>query len=383
MTDTSVPIEHHHHHSTCASPSSHTLPPYGIICDIDGVLIKDGQPIPFARQAVESWQKNHRARLLFVTNSSGVREHDKAIKTNEQLQFSDGCGFEILKEQMIVAQTPMKMLLNTASWPLCSSVSSKFSPLNPKDRILFVARDEDAMERLLIHDYGFENVVRFSKFASEHAYLLPYTHSKHENFLACQETEHEEPIRAIFVLDYPMCWDDTLQVLVDLLLSDGRVGHLVDEQVVQLYIANPDFVYAGNYKLPRFTQGAFRDCLSMLYSKMTRDGRPLQYVEFGKPFKSTYQFAKQYLRTYHGRCHTAHDGNKHEEEHECRTIYAIGDNPHSDICGANASGDEFFSILVRTGVFKGENSEEHPAKFVCDSIAEAFAFIEQRESSHY
>jgi len=356
--------------------------PYGILCDIDGVLIKDGQPIPFARQAIESWQKQERARLLFVTNASGIREHDKAIKTNQQLGLELDCGYEIRSHQMIVAQTPMRSLAEESS-----EISLR------EKRVLFVARDEDAMEYLLTHEYGFRNVVPFSRFAADHAYLLPYTHAKHENFLASQNTEDEEPIHAIFVLDYPKCWDDALQVLVDLLLSDGRVGHPcpVDTQVVQLYFANPDFVYAGNYKLPRFTQGAFRDCLNLLYSKMN-GGRQLQLTEYGKPFKSTYDYARHYLSTYHERCHTnttattTTTSDRSEtivKQLHCKTIYAIGDNPHSDICGANASGEEFFSILVRSGIFKGENSEEHPAKFVCDSIAEAFAFIEQRESEQY
>jgi ribonucleotide monophosphatase NagD (HAD superfamily) len=44
----------------------------------------------------------------------------------------------------------------------------------------------------------------------------------------------------------------------------------------------------------------------------------------------------------------------------------IGDNPKSDIRGANSAG--WSSILVRTGVFKGENDEEDPAKYVVDNI---------------
>lgn len=47
-------------------------------------------------------------------------------------------------------------------------------------------------------------------------------------------------------------------------------------------------------------------------------------------------------------------------------IYMIGDNPKSDIRGANSAG--WSSILVRTGVFKGENDEEDPAKYVVDNI---------------
>ncbi len=48
----------------------------------------------------------------------------------------------------------------------------------------------------------------------------------------------------------------------------------------------------------------------------------------------------------------------------------IGDNPLTDVRGANSAGWE--SILVRTGVFQGgENSEDEKAKYVVQGILEA------------
>ena len=35
----------------------------------------------------------------------------------------------------------------------------------------------------------------------------------------------------------------------------------------------------------------------------------------------------------------------------------IGDNPKSDIKGANMMGEKWSSILVKSGVFKGTNDE--------------------------
>ena len=321
---------------------------FGIVCDIDGVLIKDGFPIKGAKEVIESWQVNPRAHLLFVTNSGGITEGHKADKTNQQISITDA-DKRVTESQMIVAHTPMRLL------------ASSFNHQNK--RVLYVAREEKEMDILLREHYGFKHVVSFSEFVHDHAYLLPYTHKNHPNFTASQNTDNDRPIHAIFLLDAPKMWDDTLQVLGDLLMSDGRVGHLVDEQRVELYIANPDFVYAGNYIHPRLTQGAFRDCLALLYHKQT--DRELKYQEFGKPYKVTYDYAKQLL-----------------QGKNCRTVYGIGDNPDSDILGANNAGPNFFSILVRTGVFQGKgNSDKHPAKFVCDSIVEAFQFIEEREKS--
>lgn len=47
--------------------------------------------------------------------------------------------------------------------------------------------------------------------------------------------------------------------------------------------------------------------------------------------------------------------------------YMVGDNPASDIAGARNFGWE--SILVRTGVFRGEdNDSNHPATYVAKDV---------------
>lgn len=59
-------------------------------------------------------------------------------------------------------------------------------------------------------------------------------------------------------------------------------------------------------------------------------------------------------------------------------IYMIGDNPRSDIQGANSMGGKWHSVLVRTGVFKGaagENDAKNPAEFVCDHVDDAIQLI--------
>lgn len=53
----------------------------------------------------------------------------------------------------------------------------------------------------------------------------------------------------------------------------------------------------------------------------------------------------------------------------------IGDNPESDISGANKT-EGWKSVLVRTGVFRGEdNDKEFPADYVVDDIKEAIKLI--------
>lgn len=131
-----------------------------------------------------------------------------------------------------------------------------------------------------------------------------------------------------------------------------------------------DFVYAAHNVRPRITQGAFRMCIQTLYKHAT--GRELEYVQYGKPSAGTFAYAESMLR--------AQQQLLRQTQDKFDTIYMIGDNPLSDIQGANEAGEPWFSILVRTGVFQGgDNDLQHPAKYVCGDIEEAFKFICERE----
>ena len=57
--------------------------------------------------------------------------------------------------------------------------------------------------------------------------------------------------------------------------------------------------------------------------------------------------------------------------------FGVGDNPASDIRGANAAGKNWKSILVRTGVFKSEEQSEgeDKADFICDNVENAIDLI--------
>ena len=65
-------------------------------------------------------------------------------------------------------------------------------------------------------------------------------------------------------------------------------------------------------------------------------------------------------------------------------IYAIGDNPKSDVKGANNASDRWTSVLVRTGVFIGDgNDEKNPADKVVDDVGEALTYIFSENMGSY
>lgn len=64
-----------------------------------------------------------------------------------------------------------------------------------------------------------------------------------------------------------------------------------------------------------------------------------------------------------------------------QTIYGIGDNPHSDIHGANQAGAHWTSILVRTGVFQdADGLPEHEPDVYADAVLDAVRHIYATES---
>jgi hypothetical protein len=56
-------------------------------------------------------------------------------------------------------------------------------------------------------------------------------------------------------------------------------------------------------------------------------------------------------------------------------MYGIGDNPLSDIQGANNAGDEWTSVLVRTGIYDGSKAPEHEPDVIVDGVYEAIQHI--------
>jgi ribonucleotide monophosphatase NagD (HAD superfamily) len=126
--------------------------------------------------------------------------------------------------------------------------------------------------------------------------LVPYTHKTHENFNK-EPNPNVEPISAVFILENPTSWQATLQVLIDLFCSNGVIGTPRNgAPQIPLYNANPDFLYGGAYKDPRFTSGAFIECLSHLYKLYS--GETLQVEQYGKPLPVTYAFANSLLEQH-------------------------------------------------------------------------------------
>ncbi|KAG7395986.1 Haloacid dehalogenase-like hydrolase domain-containing 5 [Phytophthora boehmeriae] len=312
-----------------------STPAFGIAFDIDGVLIRGGHELPEARRVLESLRANN-VPHIFLTNGGGCMEKDKAQSLSEVL------GLPIDPEHMILSHTPMREIAKTYG-------DSRVLIMGSRD-VWNVARN-----------YGFNKVVSVEDLV--HHKPTEYPFHTYEQKLA---PHHDEPIDAIIVMHDPIDWAPEIQVAVDVLIGGDPPGSgNPSGKQTPLFVSNDDFVFSGAYPFPRFAQGAFTRCLKLLYEDLT--GRTLEVTNYGKPHKVTYNYAEYLLNTISARA----------DPLQC--IYGIGDNPMSDIQGANNAGDNWTAVLVRSGIYDGSKEPEHAPDVTVDGVYEAIKHIYKRE----
>lgn len=193
-------------------------------------------------------------------------------------------------------------------------------------------------------------------------------------------------IDAVLVFSDSRDWALDIQVIIDVMLSSqGVLGTYSDKNhrndlpnrgfqqdgQPPIYFSNPDLWWAGAYHLPRLGQGGFREALEGAWEATTRETGEcveLQKTIIGKPHRKTYEFAEKRLLRNRA------DLLGETAVKPLRTVYMIGDNPESDIRGANSyvseSNVDWQSILVRTGVYNGGEPNWKPRNIV-DGVRDA------------
>lgn len=135
-------------------------------------------------------------------------------------------------------------------------------------------------------------------------------------------------IEGVLLLGEPVRWETSLQLIMDVLLSNGNPGTrlaTVPYPHLPVLASNMDLLWMAEAKMPRFGHGTFLLCLESIYRKVT--GKELRYKGLmGKPSILTYQYAEELIRQQAERRGWAAPIQK---------LYAVGDNPMSDVYGAN------------------------------------------------
>ena len=306
--------------------------------DIDGVFIRSTNRLENGPETIRMLQEL-RIPFVFLTNGGTKTEEAHAAKLSSIL------GVDIEGKNFIQSHTPWLELV------------PKF-----KDRYILAVGGDGNDCREVAHAYGFEKVITPADIMVAYPNVYPFSDITRYHSLARPLPDHsdENPLQiaAILVWSSPRDWGLDTQVIIDLVLSEN--GHLgtrapthgpfLPENGLELHFSNADYTYASDYHLPRFAQGAFASALHGIISH--QHGAQLVSTTIGKPTETTYLYAEKILHEYHHQIHA--ESGSQEPLPGIKTVYMVGDNPLSDIAGANMYqsryGSQWKSILVETGV---------------------------------
>ena len=339
------------------------------VFDIDGVLLRGNKPIPQAHQAL-SLLNQEKIPFILLTNGGGVSEEARVEFISEKLNI------DISPLQIVQSHTPMRAWAQTGEY----------------SRVLVVGGAQDKARHAAIN-YGYKDVVIPMDIVRQTPSIAPHhQYTEHDLKKYAQDVDLSKKFDVVLVFNDPRDMGTDIQIVSDLLNSEnGVIGTLREppqtaktRPAIPIVFSNNDYLWANDYNLPRFGQGAFRMMVERLYAEtnVLSHSETLQLTILGKPFKIQYDYAHWVLiewnKILHG--HKAHGFmpplNREPEGLPFTDIYMVGDNPASDIHGANANGWE--SILLRTGVYKDadwERTKHRPSVGVFDNVLDSIVKV--------
>ncbi|KAJ1698972.1 hypothetical protein LUZ63_007484 [Rhynchospora breviuscula] len=342
-------------------------PSFGIAFDIDGVIIGGHAPIGGSPQAIQRlYAKDGTLRIpfIFLTNGGGVPESKRASGLSKLL------GVNISPLQVVQGHTPFRELLN------------RFE----NEPIVAVGKGEPGT---VMSEYGFKKVLSIDEYtayfpdidplAPFKPWLMNETCSKKSTSMSVHPSYdvYSDRVKGVFVISDPVDWSRDIQVLCDILRTGGLPGKEKREQPA-LYFASDDLEYQAAFPAERLGMGAFRIALESIFN--TVNDSPLKYTSYGKPNPFVFKNAEAVLEKIVSTMHQNKEMTKNGHDHSFSKLYMVGDNPKVDINGARKAGRLWFSVLTRTGVFKGkDNHSQFPADLVVDTVEEAVNCILRKE----
>ncbi|KND87740.1 Protein SCO1, mitochondrial [Tolypocladium ophioglossoides CBS 100239] len=368
--------------STSGQDASHSaFSDIAFAFDIDGVLYQGQQGIPGAREMLRSI-RSHGIRYVFLTNGGGAHEDDKVASLTKRLQMSP--DEDVIRNRVIVSHTPMR------GWD--DAV---------KNQTVLITGSHPETAREIANEYGFSRAVTPADLIHANGTIYPFDNLKdsvHAQFRKLPDGKSASRITdsysrdiaadalkidQILVWNDPRDWSLDIQIIHDLLVShrgylgtvsekngDASLPHNGWQQDGQpeLWISNLDLFWKTEYPVNRFGTGAFVEALR-------------------GPSKFTYDYAHDRLLHYYADMLAA-EGKRAADRtrHPLRRVYMIGDNPESEIRGANefdaGDGTEWVSILVRTGVWQQTATEREPRHrpaVVVDDVVDAIVWALRNE----
>ncbi|XP_054005723.1 haloacid dehalogenase-like hydrolase domain-containing 5 [Hylaeus anthracinus] len=318
-------------------------PKFGLLFDIDGVIVRGKKvlpPVPESFKRLQGKDGKFRVPTVFVTNSGN------ALRSQKAADLSKWIGFEIKESQVVMAHSPLRLFQQFTNKQVLISGQGPI--------------------REIAQELGFQKTVVIEDLVKNYP-SLDYVNMKKRN-PQCGPIDPNFPkIEGIVLFSEPISWETPLQLMVDLLMTNGVPAGLSNDipyPHIPVLACNMDLLWVSEAPIPRYGHGAFLVCLEALYKKIT--GKDLTYTALiGKPSQITYYHANHVLRE-----HAKSIGIDHNVD----TIYAIGDNINTDIFGANLY-DKYLSYCSKDEALKPQKLQkllgrdiEPPSAKACISI---------------
>jgi ribonucleotide monophosphatase NagD (HAD superfamily) len=170
-----------------------------------------------------------------------------------------------------------------------------------------------------------------------------------------------------------------MQIILDLAMSkDGYIGTVSEtfDEGPPIYFSHNDMVWSAAHDNVRIGMGALRKTVETLFKDLTK-GKELETIAFGKPQIGTFEFATRLLQQWRK--------DEHRINRPPETVYFVGDTPESDIRGTNQfnekSKNEWYSILVKTGVYQEGTEPAYKPKATVETVLDAVKHGMKREFS--
>ncbi|XP_056157917.1 haloacid dehalogenase-like hydrolase domain-containing 5 [Lampris incognitus] len=279
-------------------------PGFGLLFDVDGVLVRGKSLIPAARRAFQKLLDsagNFLLPVVFVTNAGNCLPQKKAEQLSHLLDV------QICQEQVVLSHNPLRM---------CTSFHDKCVLVSGQGPVLDIA-----------NNLGFQKAVSIEQLRQHYPLLDMVDHNR-------RPTPQASPLKtlpkveAVILFGEPIRWETNLQLVIDVLLTNGKLDSAYEpNHSTQLPVlaCNMDLVWMADAPSPRFGHGMFLLCLESVYRKFT--GRDLRYEALiGKPNQLTYMYAESVLNQ---------QAASRGWSKPITSIYAVGDNLMTDIYGAN------------------------------------------------
>uniref|UniRef100_A0A4W4GUX4 Haloacid dehalogenase like hydrolase domain containing 5 n=1 Tax=Electrophorus electricus TaxID=8005 RepID=A0A4W4GUX4_ELEEL len=213
--------------------SNHNPNFFGLLFDIDGVLVRGRTPIPAAKQCFRNLvdgNGKYRVPVVFVTNAGNCLRQTKAEQLSHLLEV------EVSPDQVMLSHSPLRVFSQFHN--VCVLVSGQGPVLE------------------LAYNLGFQNVVTIDMLREAYPLLDVVDHHRRPKYVVPSSKELP-PIEAVILFGEPIRWETNLQLIADVLLTNGRPGNAVTSlhyPHIPVLACNMDLLWMAEAKNPRHSK---------------------------------------------------------------------------------------------------------------------------------